>query len=50
MLDNRFKQCHRSCIVNDDRITEKNFVEGYFITDTGEQVNLLSKKYRVELK
>ena len=45
-LDKRFKQCHRSCVINEDRITEKNFVEGYFITDTGERVNLLSKKYK----
>jgi hypothetical protein len=45
-LDNRFRQCHRSCIINEDRINEKNYVEGYFITDTGEQVNMLSKKYR----
>ena len=37
-LDKRFKQCHRSCVINEDRITEKNFVEGYFITDTGEKV------------
>lgn len=47
-LDNRFNQCHRSCIINEDRITEKNYIEGYFITDTGEQVSLLSKKYRGE--
>lgn len=48
MLDNRFTQCHRSCIINEDRITEKNYVNGYFITDTGEQVDMLSKKYREE--
>lgn len=45
-LDNRFKQCHRSCIINDDRITKKNYVEGYFQTDTGEVVHMLSKMYR----
>ena len=45
-LDDRFKLCHRSCIINEDRITERNYVEGYFITDTGEQVFMLSKKYR----
>lgn len=48
MLDNRFKMCHRSCLINEDRITEKNYVDGYFITDTGEQVYMLSKKYRDE--
>ena len=48
MLDERFKMCHRSCLINEDRIVEKNYVEGYFITDTGETVDMLSKKYRVE--
>ena len=42
-LDNRFVQCHRSCIVNKYRIEEKNFKEGYFVLDTGEKVYLLSK-------
>lgn len=45
-LDARFKLCHRSCIINNDRINEENYVEGYFITDTGEKVYMLSKKYR----
>lgn len=47
-LDDRFAMCHRSCLINNDRITEKNYVDGYFITDTGEKVDLLSKKYRIE--
>jgi len=47
MLDDRFVMCHRSCIVNNDRISEKNYVKGYFITDMGEKIDLLSKKYRV---
>lgn len=45
-LDTRFTQCHRSCIINEDRITEKNYVEGYFVTDTGEIVHMLSKMFR----
>lgn len=45
-LDSRFKQCHRSCIINEDRITKKNYVEGYFVTDTGETVHMLSKMFR----
>ncbi len=45
-LDKRFRQCHRSCIINDDRIPEKNYAEGYFITDTGERVNMLSKNFK----
>lgn len=49
-LDSRFKQCHRSCIINTDRIVEKNFVDGYFVTDNGEKVDMLSRKFRGELK
>jgi len=45
-LDERFKMCHRSCLINEDRIVEKNYVEGYFKTDMGETVYMLSKKYR----
>ena len=46
-LDDRFIMCHRSCVINEERISEKNYVDGYFITDTGEKVDMLSKKYRV---
>lgn len=49
-LDSRFVQCHKSCIVNKDRIQEKNFKEGYFKLDTGEKVYMLSKKYRKDLE
>ena len=45
-LDNRFTRCHKSCIINEDRVVEKNYSKGYFITDTSEVVDLLSKKYR----
>ena len=45
-LDNRFTRCHKSCILNEDRVVEKNYLKGYFITDTGEQVDMLSKKYK----
>ena len=45
-LDSRFKQCHRSCIINEDRVTKKNYVEGYFVTDTDETVHMLSKMFR----
>ncbi len=49
LLDKRFVQCHRSCIVNKNRIQEKNFKEGYFILDNSEKVFMLSKKYKGEL-
>ena len=45
-LDSRFKRCHKSCIINDDRVVEKNYNNGYFVTDTGEIVHMLSKKYK----
>ena len=46
MLDNRFKMSHRGCVINEERIVEKNYIKGYFITDTKEKVMMLSKKYR----
>lgn len=46
LLDDRFVQCHRSCIVNKNRVEVKNYKEGYFILDTGEKVYLLSKMNR----
>ncbi len=49
MLDGRFVQCYRSCIVNKTRIQEKNYKEGYFTLDTGEKVYMLSKKFRSDL-
>ena len=42
-LDGRFVQCHRSCIVNKNRVEELNYKEGYFVLDTGEKVYMLSK-------
>lgn len=45
-LDGRFVQCHRSCIVNKNRVEVKNYKEGYFILDTGEKVYMLSKMNR----
>ena len=45
-LDNRFKRCHKSCIINEDRIVEKNYSKGYFVTDTKETVHMLSRKYK----
>lgn len=47
-LDDRFIQCHRSCIINNERIVEKNYAQGYFVTDTGEKVDMLSRKYQGE--
>ena len=45
-LDSRFIRCHKSCIINNDRVSEKNYIKGYFVTDTGEKIDLLSRKYQ----
>lgn len=49
-LDNRFVQCHRSCIVNLEHIQEKNYKEGYFTLDTSEKVYMISKKFKKDLE
>lgn len=50
LLDYRFVQCHKSCIVNKLRISKKDYKDGYFILDTGEKVYMLSKKYKDEVE
>lgn len=50
LLDSRFSQCHRSCIVNNSRVQERNFKEGYFVLDNGSVVYMLSKKYKKVLE
>ena len=49
LLDNRFKQCHRSCIVNTDRVQKYEWNEGYFVLDNKTEVDMLSKKFRKEV-
>lgn len=49
LLDNRFKQCHRSCIVNVERVHKFNWNSGTFLLDNKEEIALLSKKYRKEV-
>lgn len=48
LLDNRFKQCHKSCIVNTDHIEKKDYKNGCIILDNGMKVDFLSKKYMKE--
>lgn len=50
LLDNRFVQCHRSCIINLQHIQEKNYKEGYFTLDTGKKVYMISKKFKKDLE
>lgn len=46
LLDNRFKQVHRACLLNMCRVQEYNWAKSYFTLDNGNKINLLSKKYR----
>ncbi len=48
-LDKRFVPVHRACIVNMERVEAFNWAKGYFVLDTGEKINLLSKKYRKDV-
>ena len=48
-LDNRFKQCHRACIVNRNRVHKYDWNGGKFILDTKESVDMLSRKYKKEV-
>ncbi len=45
-LDDRFIQVHRSCIVNKNKVNVYNWANGYFVLDTGERVDMLSKTYK----
>lgn len=49
LLDDRFKQCHKSCIVNTDHIEKKDYKNGYIILDNGIKVDFLSKKFMKDL-
>lgn len=46
MLDKRFKQVHRACVVNTMRTEKYDWSKNSFTLDTGDEVNLLSKNYR----
>jgi len=48
LLDKRFKQVHRACIVNDERVRLYNWNEGFFELDNAEKVFMLSKTFRKE--
>ena len=45
-LDDRFRQVHRACIVNNDYVQEYNWSQGYFTLSTGEKVDMCSKNFR----
>ena len=45
-LDSRFKQVHRACVVNNERVRLFDWQNGYFELETGENVYMLSKTFR----
>lgn len=45
-LDNRFRQTHRACIANKERVRMFDWQKGYFELETGEYVYMLSKTFR----
>ena len=46
LLDQRFKQVHRACLVNTKRIEKLDWSNNSFILDNGTEVGLLSKHYK----
>ena len=49
LLDERFKKTHRACIINQNRVSKLDKQNRTIIFDNGEQINLISSKYRREL-
>ena len=47
-LDSRFRQVHRSCIVNEQRVRAYKWTKGLFVLDNGEEVQMLSKNFKEE--
>ena len=45
-LDDRFRQVHKSCIVNCNRIIKFDWTNNFFVLDNGNHVELLSKNYK----
>lgn len=46
LLDNRFRQVHKSCILNVTRTEKYDWTNSSFILDNGNEVNMLSKHYK----
>lgn len=49
MLDSRFIQTHRACYINIDRKVKVNKTTKIILFDNGEEIDLLSEKYKKEL-
>ena len=48
-LDSRFKQVHRACVVNTERVNMYHWCKGYFILDNNQRVDLCSKLFKEKL-
>lgn len=46
ILDDRFVQTHRSCVVNQDRAEEINYKQKYILFDNGLKIDLISNNYK----
>ena len=49
-LDSRFIQTHRACVINKNRTIRVNYSKKIILFDNGVKSDLLSLKYRKELK
>ena len=49
-LDYRFRQVHRACIVNSEKVRMFDWQNGYFELETGEKIYMLSKTFRKDEK
>jgi len=45
-LDERFKQIHRACIVNTEKVNKYDWNEGCFTLNSGKKVSLCSKTFK----
>ena len=50
LLDDRFIQTHRACFVNSNRVSKIDRIRRTITFDNNETIDLLSEKYRKELK
>lgn len=49
LLDGRFKQSHRACIINIDRVRAINYQQKNIMFDNGTSTDLISAKYKKEV-
>lgn len=49
MSFNKLKQTHRSCLVNEDRITKIDIKKNEIVFDNGEKIDMVSSSYKKEL-